>query len=91
MSNLDLSSRNISDNDQIFFKINNPENFIFIDLSKNNLTSLPNDLSAFQNLQNLDLSDNPFINYQNVGLSLSTIPNLEVLRMHILFYLNYQI
>ena len=36
MSNLDLSSRNISDNDQIFFKINNPENFIFIDLSKNN-------------------------------------------------------
>ena len=81
MSNLDLSSRNISDNDQIFFKINNPENFIFIDLSKNNLTSLPNDLSAFQNLQNLDLSDNPFINYQNVGLSLSTIPNLEILKI----------
>ena len=81
MSKLDLSSRNISDNDQIFFKINNPENFLFIDLSKNNLTSLPNDLSNFQNLQNLDLSDNPFINYQNVGLSLSTIPNLEILKI----------
>ena len=81
MSKLDLSSRNISDNDQIFFKINNPENFLFVDLSKNNLTSLPNDLSTFQNLQNLDLSDNPFINYQNVGLSLSTIPNLEILKI----------
>ena len=81
MSKLDLSSRNISDNDQIFFKINNPENFLFIDLSKNNLSSLPNDLSIFQNLQNLDLSDNPFINYQNVGLALSTIPNLEILKI----------
>ena len=81
MSKLYLSSRNISDNDQIFFKINNPENFLFIDLSKNNLSSLPNDLSTFQNLQNLDLSDNPFINYQNVGLALSTIPNLEILKI----------
>ncbi len=78
MSKLDLSNKNISDKDDIFFNIKNPENLLFIDLSNNNLSFLPKNLSIFKNLQYLDLRDNSFVDYQNIGLSLSTIPNLEI-------------
>ena len=81
MSKLDLSNKNISDKDDIFSNIKNPENLLFIDLSNNNLSFLPKNLSIFKNLQYLDLRDNSFVNYQNIGLSLSTIPNLEILKI----------
>ena len=81
MSKLDLSNKNISDKDDIFSNIKNPENLLFIDLSNNNLSFLPKNLSIFKNLQYLDLRDNSFVDYQNIGLSLSTIPNLEILKI----------
>lgn len=42
---------------------------------------LPNNLSMFQKLENLDLSKNNFNDYQEVGKALSTIPNLKRLKI----------
>jgi hypothetical protein len=46
-----------------------------------NITVLPPDLSIFKNLVFLDLSNNPISDYQKVGKSLSTINNLQQLRI----------
>ena len=42
---------------------------------------MPNNLSMFQRLENLDLSKNNFNDYQAVGKALSTIPNLKRLKI----------
>lgn len=42
---------------------------------------MPNNLSMFQKLENLDLSKNNFNDYQAVGKALSTIPNLKRLKI----------
>jgi len=46
-----------------------------------NIQLLPPDLSVFKNLVFLDLSNNPISDYQKVGQSLSTINNLQQLRI----------
>ena len=74
---LNLSKKNIEDEDNIFNEINNPEKYTSIDLSHNLLTTLPKDLSLFSNLRTLNITNNKFINYQEVAASLSTLPELQ--------------
>ena len=57
---LNLSNKNIEDEDNIFNEINNPEKYISIDLSHNQLKSLPKDLSFFTNLRILNITNNKF-------------------------------
>ena len=45
MSSLILIDKDISDKDNIFEEITNPESYTLIDLSNNKLTTLPKDLS----------------------------------------------
>ena len=74
---LNLSNKNIEDDDNIFNEINNPEKYISIDLSHNLLTFLPKDLSKFSNLRSLNITSNKFKNYQDIAISLSTLPELQ--------------
>ena len=74
---LNLSKKNIEDEDNIFNEINNPEKYTSIDLSHNLLTTLPKDLSLFSNLRTLNITNNKFLNYQEVAASLSTLPELQ--------------
>ena len=81
MSSLVLIGKEITDKDNIFDEIKNPENYTLIDLSNNKLTSLPNDLSKFTNLTHLNLTKNNFTNYEDVANSLNTIPQLKELQI----------
>ena len=81
MSSLIMIGKEITDKDNIFDEIKNPENYTLIDLSNNKLTSLPPDLSKFINLTHLNLTKNNFINYEEVANSLSTIPQLKELQI----------
>jgi Leucine-rich repeat (LRR) protein len=58
---LNLSSKNITDESNIFKElISSYSNVVNLDLSDNQLTSLPEDLSPFSKLQFLDIQGNPF-------------------------------
>ena len=74
---LNLSNKNIVDDDNIFFEINSPEKYTSINLSHNLLTILPNDLSIFKSLQSLNISYNKFTDYNLISQSLSTLPLLQ--------------
>ena len=74
---LNLSNKKIEDDDNIFNEINNPEKYTSIDLSQNLLTKLPKNLSQFNNLHTLNITNNKFINYQEIATSLSTLPELK--------------
>ena len=74
---LNLSNKNIEDEDNIFNEVNHPEQYTSIDLSHNLLTKLPKNLSQFSNLHILNLTHNKFINYQEVAMSLSSLPDLQ--------------
>ena len=81
MSSLILIDKDISDKDNIFEEITNPESYTLIDLSNNKLTSLPKDLSKFKNLKFLNITKNNFSNYEKIANSLSTIPQLKELQI----------
>ena len=74
---LNLSNKNIVDDDNIFFEINTPEKYTSINLSHNLLTILPKDLSIFKSLQSLNISYNKFTDYNLISQSLSTLPLLQ--------------
>lgn len=58
---LNLSSKNITDDSNIFKElISSYPNVINLNLSDNQLTSLPEDLSPLNKLQYLDIQGNPF-------------------------------
>ena len=76
-----MIGKEITDKDNIFNEIKEPEKYTLIDLSNNKLTSLPPDLSKFINLTHLNLTKNNFINYEEVANSLSTIPQLKELQI----------
>ena len=78
---LNLSNKNIDDDDNIFNEINEPEKYVSIDLSHNLLTQLPKNLSKFSNLTTLNITNNKFINYEELALSLSSIPKLQELSL----------
>ena len=81
MSSLIMIGKEITDKDNIFNEIKEPEKYTLIDLSNNKLTSLPNDLSKFTNLTHLNLTKNNFTNYEDVANSLNTIPQLKELQI----------
>ena len=78
---LNLSNKNIEDEDNIFNEVNHPEKYTSIDLSHNLLTKLPKNLSQFSNLRTLNLINNKFKNYQEIAASLSTLPELQDLNI----------
>ena len=58
---LNLSSKNITDESNIFKELfSSYPNVVNLDLSDNQLTSLPEDLSPLSKLQILDIQGNPF-------------------------------
>ena len=74
---LNLSNKNIEDDDNIFNEVNHPEKYTSLDLSHNLLTKLPKNLSQFSNLHTLNITNNKFKNYQEIATSLSTLPELQ--------------
>ena len=58
---LNLSSKNITDESNIFKELfSSYPNVVNLDLSDNQLTALPEDLSPLSKLQILDIQGNPF-------------------------------
>ena len=79
MSIIDLSSKNITDAYNIFYSLDNPSQITYLNLSNNNITSIPPNLSHFSNLQKLNLLNNQLEDYEKIGHSLSTLPKLTEL------------
>ena len=79
MSIVDLSSKNLTDANNIFYSLDNPSQITYLNLSNNNITSIPPDLSHLSNLQKLDLLNNQLEDYEKIGHSLSTLPKLTEL------------
>ena len=68
-SMLNLSSKNITDENNIFKElISSYNNIIHLDISNNQLTTIPEDLSALSKLQSLDIRGNPFRNVININI-----------------------
>ena len=45
---------------------------------------LPNDLSAFKHLASFDIRSNPFVNFEQVVSSLTTLPSLVDLKVNLI-------
>ena len=63
---LNLSNQGIRDSDNVFDELSTLEELVELDISGNQLTFLPRNLSTFRKLQSLDIQNNPF---QNVKIS----------------------
>ena len=81
MSSVNLSSKNITDSQNIFSSFIEPSKIVSLNLSNNKITKLPEDLSFLTNLKYLSLLNNPLENYELIGRSLSTIPKLTELKL----------
>ena len=81
MSSINLSSKNIKDSQNIFFSFKEPSKIISLDLSNNNLTKIPDNLSHLTNLEKLDLINNYFEDYEAIGHALSSLPKLIDLKI----------
>ena len=69
-SMLNLSSKNITDENNIFKElISSYNNIIHLDISNNQLTTIPEDLSALSKLQSLDIRGNPFSNVKKIYIT----------------------
>ena len=81
MSSVNLSSKNITDSQNIFASFIEPSKMVSLDLSNNKITKLPKDLSFLTNLKILSLLNNPLEDYDSIGRALSTIPKLIELKL----------
>ena len=81
MSSVNLSSKNITDSQNIFASFIEPSKMVSLDLSNNKITKLPKDLSFLTNLKILTLLNNPLEDYDSIGRALSTIPKLTELKL----------
>ncbi|XP_012532040.2 leucine-rich repeat-containing protein 15 [Monomorium pharaonis] len=75
VENLDLSSNHLN---EITEEINRLVELHYLNLAKNQLSSLPNNLEELRNLRRLDLSDNIIVNTAAIA-SISQLPSLAVL------------
>lgn len=81
---LNFREQNIEDIDKFFLDLlNNHPDVFELDISRNPFTSLPEDLSQFNNLEVLDLTHILFDDLENVVMSLSTLPNLSQLNINL--------
>ena len=81
MSSVNLSSKNITDSQNIFASFIEPSKIVSLNLSNNKITKLPENLSFLTNLNYLSLLNNPLENYELIGRSLSTLPKLSELKL----------
>ena len=81
MSSVNLSSKNITDSENIFSSFIEPSKIVSLDLSNNKITKLPDNLSYLTNLKYLSLLSNPLEDYEGIGKSLSTLPKLTELKL----------
>ena len=81
MSSVNLSSKNITDSQNIFASFIEPSKIVSLNLSNNKITKLPENLSFLTNLKYLSLLNNPLENYELIGRSLSTLPKLSELKL----------
>ena len=81
MSSVNLSSKNITDSENIFSSFIEPSKIFSLDLSNNKITKLPSNLSYLTTLKYLSLLNNPLEDYQSIGKSLSTLPKLVELKL----------
>ena len=81
MSSINLSSKNLTDSQAIFSSFIDPSKITSIDLSNNNISKIPPDLSHLTNLKSLNLLNNPLENYELIGRALSTLPKLTELKL----------
>ena len=83
-NSLNLSNKNITDEANIFKElISSYPNIINLDLSDNQLTFLPEDLSSLSKLQFLDIQRNPFSDFNKLVDALTTLPNLINLNINL--------
>mgnify|MGYP002861535981 FL=1 len=83
-NSLNLSNKNITDEANIFKElISSYPNIVNLDLSDNQLTFLPEDLSALNKLQFLDIQRNQFTDFNKLVESLTTLPNLINLNINL--------
>ena len=83
-TSINLSNKNITDDANIFKElISSFPNIINLDLSDNQLTYLPEDLSPLNKLQFLDIQRNPFSDFNKLVDALTTLPNLIHLNINL--------
>ena len=83
-TSLNLSNKNITDDANIFKEIiSSYPNILSLDLSDNQLTFLPDDLSLLSKLQFLDIQRNPFIDFNKLVDALTTLPSLVNLNINL--------
>ena len=83
-NSLNLSNKNITDEANIFKElISSYPNIVNLDLSDNQLTFLPEDLSALNKLQFLDIQRNQFTDFNKLVEALTTLPNLINLNINL--------
>ena len=83
-SSLNLSNKNITDEANIFKEIiSSYPNIINLDLSDNQLTFLPEEISSLNKLQFLDIQRNPFSDFNKLVDALTTLPNLIHLNINL--------
>ena len=76
-TSLNLCNKNITDENDIFKElISSYPNIINLDISDNQITFLPEDLSPLSKLQFLDIQGNPFTDFNKLVDALTTLPSL---------------
>ena len=76
-TSLNLCNKNITDENDIFKElISSYPNIINLDISDNQITFLPEDLSLLSKLQFLDIQGNPFTDFNKLVDALTTLPSL---------------
>ena len=78
---LNLSLMQIDTINDLIFELFHFGNLKQLDLSCNRLKSLPKDLSILKNIQRLDISNNLFLDIEQVFFSLATMPSLVELNI----------
>ena len=83
-SSLNLSNKNITDEANIFKEIiSSYPNIINLDLSDNQLTFLPEEISSLNKLQFLDIQRNPFSDFSKLVDKLALLPSLINLNINL--------
>lgn len=78
-----MSNKKINDSHNIFKELEKFLELTDLDLSGNEITRLPDNLSNLANLQVLDITNNPLENFDQVSASLASLPRLIDLKINL--------